>query len=132
LLPSLAAGGQLCAFGLTETNAGSDAKAVTTTATRERDGWVLNGQKMFTSGALLAEWFIIVATIDKSLGARGVRTFLVRKGTPGLSCGGKLDLLGVRGFGTAPVFLENCSIPLEGMLGGDDGGFAQVMRGLDG
>ena len=87
---------------------------------------------MFISGALLAEWFIVVATIDKAQGARGVRTFLVRKGTPGLSCGAKLDLLGIRGFGTAPVFLDDCRIPADGVLGSGDDGFAQVMRGLDG
>ncbi len=132
LLPALAAGRELCAFGLTEPGAGSDAKSVATMATRDGDGWILNGQKVFISGALLAEWFIIVATVDKSLGARGVRTFLVRKGTPGLSCGGKLDLLGIRGFGTAPLFLENCRIPADGMLGSGDDGFAQVMRGLEG
>jgi butyryl-CoA dehydrogenase len=132
VLPALAAGQELCAFGLTEPSTGSDAKSVSTTAKRDGDDWILNGQKMFISGALLAEWFIIVATIDKSLGARGVRTFLVRKETPGLTCGGKLDLLGIRGFGTAPIFLENCRIATEGVLGSGDDGFAQVMRGLDG
>jgi butyryl-CoA dehydrogenase len=132
VLPALAAGQALCAFGLTEPGTGSDAKSVSTSAKLEGDDWILNGQKMFISGALLAEWFIIVATIDKSLGARGVRTFLVRKGTPGLSCGGKLDLLGVRGFGTAPLFLDNCRIAAESVLGSGEDGFAQVMRGLDG
>jgi alkylation response protein AidB-like acyl-CoA dehydrogenase len=134
VLPALAAGREICAFGLTEPGAGSDAKAVATTAMHDGDGddWILDGQKMFISGALLAEWFIVVATLDKSLGARGVRTFLVRKGTPGLSCGGKLDLMGIRGFGTAPVFLDRCRIPASAMLGAGDDGFAQVMRGLDG
>ena len=132
MLPELAAGRAICAFGLTEPGAGSDAKAVATTATRDGGAWILDGQKMFISGALLAEWFIIVATVDRSLGARGIRTFVVRKGTPGLSCGTKLDLLGIRGFGTAPVFLEGCRVPHDSMLGSGEDGFAQVMLGLDG
>ena len=123
---------ELCAFGLTEAGAGSDAKAVATTATRDGSEWILNGQKMFISGAQLADWFLVVATIDKAQGARGVRSFLVRKGTPGLTCGSKLDLMGIRGFGTAPVFLDECRIPAEAMLGTGEDGFAQVMRGLDG
>ena len=132
VLPALAAGSQLCAFGLTEPGAGSDAKAVATTATRDGSEWILNGQKMFISGALLADWFLVVATIDKAQGARGVRSFLVRKGTPGLTCGSKLDLMGIRGFGTAPVFLDECRVPVDAMLGTGEDGFAQVMRGLDG
>jgi butyryl-CoA dehydrogenase len=132
VLPGLAAGREICAFGLTEPGAGSDAKAVATTAVRDDEFWVLNGQKMFISGALLAEWFIVVATIDRSQGARGVRTFLVRKGTPGLSCGSPLDLMGIRGFGTAQLFFEDCRIPLDHMLGTGEDGFGQVMRGLDG
>lgn len=132
VLPALAAGSQLCAFGLTEPGAGSDAKAIATTATRAGNEWILNGQKMFISGAQLAEWFLVVATIDKTHGTRGVRTFLVRKGTPGLSCGSKLDLMGIRGFGTAPVFLDECRVPVDAMLGTGGDGFAQVMRGLDG
>lgn len=132
VLPALAAGSQLCAFGLTEPGAGSDAKAVATTATRDGSEWILNGQKMFISGAQLADWFLVVATIDKAQGARGVRSFLVRKGTPGLTCGSKLDLMGIRGFGTAPVFLDECRVPVDAMLGTGEDGFAQVMRGLDG
>jgi alkylation response protein AidB-like acyl-CoA dehydrogenase len=132
VLPALAAGREICAFGLTEPGAGSDAKSVATTARRDGDDWILDGSKMFISGALLADWYIIVATVDRAQGARGVRTFLVRKGTPGLSCGGKLDLMGIRGFGTAPLFLDECRVPGTAMLGRGEDGFAQVMRGLDG
>ena len=132
VLPALATGRELCAFGLTEPGAGSDAKSVATTARRDGNDWILDGRKMFISGALLADWFIIVATVDKALGARGVRTFLVRKGTAGLACGSKLDLLGIRGFGTAPLFLDECRVPATALLGTSDDGFAQVMRGLDG
>jgi alkylation response protein AidB-like acyl-CoA dehydrogenase len=65
------------------------------------------------------------------LRAKGVRTYLVPRTTPGLSVGTKLDLLGIRGFGTAPVFLDDCRIPAASQLGGE-AGFREVMRGLDG
>jgi alkylation response protein AidB-like acyl-CoA dehydrogenase len=132
VLPALASGRAICAFGLTEPGAGSDAKSVATTARRDGDAWILNGQKMFISGARLAEWFIVVATINQSARARGVRTFLVHKDAPGLTVGRPLDLLGIRGFGTAPLFLDQCRVPADAMLGSGDDGFAQVMRGLDG
>jgi butyryl-CoA dehydrogenase len=130
-LPPLIRGEKICAFGLTEPDAGSDAGSVTTTAKPDAQGFVLNGQKIFISGALLADFFIIVATIDRAERHKGIRTFIVERGTPGLSCGAKLDLLGVRGFGTAPVFLDNCWVPASAQLGGEDG-FRSVMHGLDG
>jgi butyryl-CoA dehydrogenase len=130
-LPPLIRGEKICSFGLTEPDAGSDAGSVTTTAKPDGQGFVLNGQKIFISGALLADFFIIVATVDRAERHKGIRTFIVERGTPGLSCGAKLDLLGVRGFGTAPVFLDNCWVPASAQLGGEDG-FRSVMHGLDG
>jgi len=130
-LPPLISGEKICSFGLTEPGAGSDAGSVATTARRDGQGFVLDGQKAFISGALLADFFIVVATVDREARHKGIRTFIVDRGTPGLSCGAKLDLLGVRGFGTAPVFLDNCWVPASAQLGGEDG-FRSVMRGLDG
>jgi alkylation response protein AidB-like acyl-CoA dehydrogenase len=130
-IPRLASGEALCAFGLTEPDAGSDAASLSTTATPDGNHIVLNGQKMWTSGALVADFFIIVATMDKGQGSKGIRTFIVDRGTPGLSFGAKLDLMGLRGFGTAPVFLDNCRVPATQQLGGEEG-FRSVMRGLDG
>jgi alkylation response protein AidB-like acyl-CoA dehydrogenase len=130
-LPSLAQGASLCAFGLTEPGVGSDAAAVSTTARPIADGFVLNGSKTFISGAQLADVFIIVATVDRLQRSKGVRTFLVDRGVAGLSIGKKLDLLGIRGFGTAPVFLDDCRIPIANQLGGEEG-FRAVMHGLDG
>lgn len=130
-LPKLCHGQSLCSFGLTEPDAGSDAASVATTARMEGDQVVLNGRKMFISGALLADFFIVVATVDRAQRSKGVRTYIVPKETPGLSLGPKLDLLGIRGFGTAPVFLDECRIPLANQLGGNQG-FREVMRGLDG
>jgi len=130
-LPALASGKKICAFGLTEPDAGSDAASVSTTARRDGESFVLNGQKMFISGAGVADLFLIVATVDKAQRSKGVRTFIVEKGTKGLTLGGKLDLMGMRGFATEPVFLEDCRVPISHQLGGEDG-FRNVMRGLDG
>ena len=130
-IPPLARGEKICAFGLTEPGSGSDAASVSTTAKRDGEHFVLNGQKAFVSGALLAEYFIVVATLDRSQRSKGVRAFIVERGTPGLSFGAKFDLMGIRGFGTAPVFLDGCRIPASNQLGGE-GGFRDVMHGLDG
>jgi alkylation response protein AidB-like acyl-CoA dehydrogenase len=130
-IPRLASGESICGFCLTEPDAGSDAASLTTTATFDGDYIALNGQKMWTSGALIADFFIVVATIDRSQRSRGIRTFIVDKDTPGLSLGAKLDLMGIRGFGTAPVFFDNCRIKRSQQLGGEEG-FRAVMRGLDG
>ncbi|RVO73534.1 acyl-CoA dehydrogenase family protein [Sinorhizobium medicae] len=130
-LPEMVRGERICAFALTEPDAGSDAASISTTAVRDGDCVVLSGQKMFISGAALADLFVIVATVDKSLGAKGIRSYIVERDTPGLQVAAKLDLLGVRGFGTAPVFLDNCRVPASSQLGGD-GGFRDVMNALDG
>ena len=130
-LAPLARGESLCSFCLTEPNAGSDAASVQTTATECGEGYILNGQKMFISGADLADVFIVVASIDRQQRSKGVRTFIVDRTTPGLVVGKKLELLGIRGFGTAPVFLEDCRIPHHAKLGGDRG-FPAVLHGLDG
>jgi len=130
-IPPLARGEKICSFCLTEPNAGSDAASVQTIVVDEGASYVINGEKTFISGALLADCFVVVATVDRKQRSKGVRAFLVDKDTPGLTVGRKFDLLGIRGFGTAPVSFENCRIPKHARLGGEDG-FRAVMQGLDG
>ena len=130
-IPPLVRGDEICSFCLTEPDAGSDAASIQTRAFEDGDDYVLNGQKMFISGALLADVFIVVASINREQRSKGIRTFIVEKTTPGLVLGEKLDLMGIRGFGTAPVFFDNCRIPKSAKLGGDEG-FRAVMQGLDG
>jgi len=132
LLPSLARGDTMCSFALTEPDAGSDAASISTTARLEGDQYVLNGQKMFITAARMADSFVVVATLDKALGHKSIRTFLVPKDAEGLSLGEKLDLLGARGMETAPVYFDNCRVPRGNILGADVDGFKAVMRGLDG
>lgn len=130
-IPPLIRGESLCSFALTEPNTGSDAAAVRTTARHEGDDVILNGQKMFISGAAYADHFIVVATVDRELRHKGIRTYIVPRNAPGLVVGEKLDLMGIRGFGTSPVFFDDCRIPASNQLGGNEG-FRVVMQGLDG
>jgi acyl-CoA dehydrogenase len=109
---------KLGAYAVTEPQAGSDVKSLRTTAKRDGDEWVLNGTKVFITNGGIADVHVIVATVDPDLGHRGQASFIVPKGTPGLSQGKKESKLGIRASHTAEVILENCRIPLENLLGG--------------
>jgi alkylation response protein AidB-like acyl-CoA dehydrogenase len=109
---------KLGAYAVTEAQAGSDVKSLRTTAKRDGDEWVLNGTKVFISNGGIADVHVVVATVDAELGHRGQASFVVPKGTPGLSQGKKETKVGIRASHTAEVVLENCRIPLENLLGG--------------
>ncbi|MDQ4041076.1 MAG: acyl-CoA dehydrogenase family protein [Actinomycetota bacterium] len=111
---------KLGAYAVTEAGAGSDVKSLRTTAKRDGDEWVLNGTKVFISNGGIADVTVVVATVDPELGHRGQASFVVPKGTPGLSMGKKEDKLGIRASQTAEVVLEDCRIPLDHLLGGMD------------
>jgi acyl-CoA dehydrogenase len=108
------------AYAVTEPSAGSDVKALRTTARREGDEWVLNGTKIFISNGGIADVNVVVAKTDSELGHRSQASFVVPKGTPGLSQGKKEDKLGIRASQTTEVVLEDCRIPLDHLLGGMD------------
>src|SRR5256712_5551482 len=109
--------GALC---VTEPNAGSDVSGLRTTAEREGDEWVLNGQKVFITNGGIAAVHVVVATVDPSLGHRGQAAFIVGPGTAGLRQGKKERKLRIRASHTAEVILEGCRIPLENVVGGVD------------
>jgi alkylation response protein AidB-like acyl-CoA dehydrogenase len=100
---------------------------IQTTARPERGGYVLNGTKRFLTCAMLADLAIVVATVDRSKGHKGITLFLVEKGTPGFSTGSKEHLMGVRGMDGLVVF-DSCWVPKENLLGGEEGG---AMMSLD-
>jgi len=131
-LPDLATGAKIGAWALTEPASGSDAAAMTTTAVREGDGWVLNGTKNFCTNAPHAETFVITAKTDATKGNRGISAFLCEKGWKGLSIGRIEDKLGMRASATSQVNLENCLVPEENLLGGENQGFANALKVLDG
>ena len=131
-LPKLASGEWIGAFGLTEPNAGTDASAQQTTAVLDGDEYVLNGSKIFITNAGYADVYVVATMTDKSLGNKGITTFIVEKGTPGFSIGKKEQKMGIRGSATCELIFENCRIPKENLLGRIGGGFKVAMKTLDG
>lgn len=131
-LPKLASGEWIGAFGLTEPNAGTDASAQQTTAVREGDHYVLNGNKIFITNASAANVFIIMAMTDKSQGTRGISAFIVERDFPGFSIGKKEKKLGIRGSATCELIMGNCIVPAENLLGKEGKGFSIAMKTLDG
>ncbi len=111
---------KLGAYAVTESGAGSDVRSLRTTARQEGDEWVLNGTKVFITNGGIADVTVVVATVDPELGHRGHASFVVPKGTPGLSMGKKESKLGIRASQTSEVVLQDCRVPMEYLLGGYD------------
>src|SRR6187399_305997 len=122
----------LGAYAVTEPQAGSDVKSLRTTAKRDGDEWVLNGTKVFITNGGIADVHVVVATVDPALGTRGQASFVVPKGTPGLSQGKKETKLGIRASHTAELILEDCRIPGDCLLGGDEKLEKKLQRGREG
>ncbi|WP_164667965.1 acyl-CoA dehydrogenase family protein [Virgibacillus doumboii] len=108
------------AYALTEPDAGSDASGIRTTATKVDGGYVLNGQKIFITNGGRASWVVVFATVDASLGRTGQRAFVVEKGTPGFGCTRLAKKMGLRANETAELLLEDCFVPQENLLGGEE------------
>lgn len=109
------------AFGLTEPGCGSDAASLTTTATRDGDVWVINGRKIFTSFGAMAEYVVVFATIDRALGRRGIRAFVVPAGTPGYGIAKENeDKMGVRSSTTSELVFDHVVVPLDHCLGSEE------------
>jgi acyl-CoA dehydrogenase len=127
------------AMAITEPGFGSDSAAVSTTAVRDGDHWVLNGTKIFCTGgarAAKSEGFIVVwATLDKSAGRAGIKPFVVDHGTPGMTVVRVENKLGIRASDTAAIVFDNCRIPADHILGSPEvrreGGFKDVMATFD-
>jgi acyl-CoA dehydrogenase len=111
---------KVAALCVTEPGAGSDVSALRTTARRDGDEWVLNGQKIFATNGGPANVRIVVATVDPNLGHRGQAAFIIGPDTPGIRAGKKEQKLGIRASDTSEVILEDCRIPLENVLGGPE------------
>jgi alkylation response protein AidB-like acyl-CoA dehydrogenase len=130
-LTPLARGEKLGAWGLTESSSGSDAAGMRTTATKEQDGWVLNGSKAFTTHGRVGDTLVAMAVPDRSAGSRGISAFIIERGTPGLQAGKKEDKLGMRASDTSEVLLDNCRVPDTQRLGDEGHGFVNAMQVLD-
>ena len=111
---------KLGALAVTEPDGGSDVGSLQTTARRDGSDWILDGHKMFIGNGGIADVHVVVATVDPELGHRGQASFVVPKGTPGLVSVRRLRKLGLRAAYTGEFRLENCRIPAENLLGGEE------------
>jgi len=121
----------LGAFALTEPEAGSDAASIRTSAVRKGDRYVLNGQKRFITHGGIADLYVIFATVDRSLGHRGITAFIVEGDAPGLSAGKKEKKMGMRASHTGDVILEDVEVPVENRLGEEGEGFYIAMKAFE-
>ncbi len=131
-LPELATGQWIGAWGLTETNTGSDAGGMLTTAVKDGDEWVLNGSKNFITHAISGDVAVVIARTGEKGDSHGMTAFVIEKGTPGFSGGKKENKLGMRASETACLFFDNCRVPDANVLGEVGEGFIQAMKVLDG
>jgi acyl-CoA dehydrogenase len=132
-LPGCTSGDIITAIAMTEPNAGSDLQAIKTTATKDGDSYVINGQKTFISNGMLNDLCIVAAMTDPSAEPRytGVSLIVVEDGTPGYQKVRRLDKLGMKSQDTAELFFEDCRVPRENLLGPEEGqGFIQLMQKL--
>lgn len=130
-VPKLTAMEFIASYCLTEPGSGSDAASLSTKAVKDGDHYVLNGTKAFISGASWSDIYVIMARTSED-GARGVSTFVVENGTPGLSFGAQEKKMGWNAQPTAQVILEDCRIPASNRVGAEGDGFKFAMAGLDG
>jgi acyl-CoA dehydrogenase len=131
-LPKYASGEWISCFCLTEPEAGSDAAALKTTARREGDVYILNGTKRYITNAPVADTFNVMARTNPDIkGARGISSFIVEKGTPGISLGAIDKKMGQSGSLTCDVIFEDCAVPAENIIGEEGEGFITAMKVLD-
>ncbi len=128
----LAQGKTIGAWGLTESEAGSDSKGTKTTAVLDGDEWVLNGSKNFITHGSVGDTAVLMAVTDKTAGTHGISAFVVDLHQPGIRSGKKENKLGLRASDTATLVMEDCRIPKENLLGPLGTGFSQAMQVLDG
>jgi len=127
----IAKGEKLACFAMTESGAGSDMAALEATATRHKNGYILNGTKTFISQGGEAEIILVFATIDKSLRHRGITGFIIEKGAPGFSVGRIENKMGIRASPTAELIFEDCFVPAENRLGNEGQGFKIAIDAID-
>jgi acyl-CoA dehydrogenase len=124
------------AYGLTEPGAGSDVAAIRTSCRKNGGSYVLNGRKCYITNGARASWVVVFATVDPALGRAGHRAFVVEKGTPGFFVGKIEDKMGLRANETAELVFEDCHVPTENLLGGEEQyqskeGFMTAMKTFD-
>jgi acyl-CoA dehydrogenase len=128
-MPDVVAGRKIVAVGVTEPGAGSDVKAIRTTARRDGDSYVLNGAKMFITNGVHADLYCIAAITNPDMRpSQRISMLLVEKGAPGFRVGRALDKQGWRSSDTAELLFEDCRVPAANLLGEEGRGFYAIMR----
>jgi acyl-CoA dehydrogenase len=131
-LPKYASGEWISCFCLTEPDAGSDAASLKTSARLEDGYYVLNGTKRYITNAPLADTFNVMARTNPDIkGARGISSFIVERGTPGITLGAVDKKMGQAGSMTCDVIFEDCKVPAENIIGEEGEGFITAMKVLD-
>jgi alkylation response protein AidB-like acyl-CoA dehydrogenase len=129
-LPGFASGEIIGALAMTEPGAGSDLQGMRTSATRDGDSWLLNGQKTFISSGIMSDLVVVAARTDPEAGSRGFSLFIVERDTPGFERGRKLDKIGLPSQDTAELFFDNARVPAENLLGEEGKGLQYLMSHL--
>ena len=129
-LPKMATGEFITSIAMSEPNAGSDLQAIRTTAIRNGDHYVLNGQKTFISNGILNDLAIVVCKTTPNIGARGMSLLVVERGIPGYERGRNLEKIGRHAQDTAELFFRDVKVPVENLLGEEGKGFYYLMHNL--
>lgn len=130
-LPDLASGKKLGCFCLTEPHTGSDAGAITTTATKDGDHWILNGTKQFITTGKYADMAIVFAVTDKNAGKKGISCFLVPTDTQGYIIGRLEEKMGQNASDTAQIIFDNCKVPASALMGKEGEGYKIALSNLE-
>jgi alkylation response protein AidB-like acyl-CoA dehydrogenase len=132
-LEPCASGEYLGCYGLTEAGAGSDPAGMRTTAVRDGDGWVVNGEKKFITNGNVARFAVIAAVTDKEKGYKGISSFVMDlENTPGFKVGRVEEKMGILASGTSELIFEDAKLPADALLGKEGEGFKQMLTTLDG
>lgn len=131
-LPKLASGEWIGAWGLTETESGSDAGGMNTTAVQDGDYWIINGSKTFITHAISAEVAVVIVRTGQKGDKHAMTAFIIEKGTKGFSAGNKMNKLGMRASETAFLYFDNCKVHKDQVIGNVGEGFIQALKLLDG
>ena len=130
-LPKLISGEHIGALAMSESGSGSDVVSMRLRAERQGSDYVLNGTKMWITNGPDAHVLVVYAKTSPDAGPRGISAFLVEKGFAGFTTAQKLDKLGMRGSNTCELVFENCRVPAENLMGGENEGAKVLMSGLD-
>ena len=129
-LPKLASGEWVSAIAMTEPNTGSDLARVRTTAVRDGDEWVINGQKTFITNGIHSDFVIVVCKTKQDAGAHGISLIVVEEGRAGFERGRNLEKIGLHAQDTAELFFRDVRVPVTNLLGGENKGFYHLMQQL--